>query len=78
MERHDYIYKMFRQQEFSQKLEVTLNKRMKGYEDEIIEDMVYYQAQNSKDRLGQVNVFAIKGKSILVNGTGRHKKNTQM
>ena len=46
MERHGYINKKYREQEFSWKLKTALNARLKGYEDGIIEedDLVYYQA----------------------------------
>ena len=66
MVRHNYINKMFREQEFTKKLEVALNSRMKGYEDEIVkeEDLVYYLTKNSKVKLGPVKVFAIKGNSV--------------
>ena len=62
MERHDYINKMFREQEFSRKLEMALNTRFKRYQDGIIEedDLVYYQAQYGKVWLGLVKVLAIK------------------
>ena len=76
MERHEYINKMFREQEFSKKLETALNTRFKGYEDGIIEedDLVYYQTQNEKAWLGPVKVFAIKGNSIWIFAHGDTRK----
>ena len=66
MEKHDFISKMFREQESFRKLEMALNTRLKGYEVEIIEedDMVNYQALNGKARSGPVKIFAIKVNSI--------------
>ena len=68
--------KMFRENEFTRKLEKVLNTRFKGYEDRIIEekDLVYHQAQNEKVWLGPVKVFAIKGSSIWIFAHGDTRK----
>ena len=48
LERHSYIKMKYREQEFSTKLETSLNTRLKGYKDDIFEEdyLVYYQAHN--------------------------------
>ena len=76
MERHGYINKKYREQEFSRKSKTALNARLKGYEDGFIEedDLVYYQAQNGKAWLGPVKVFAIKGNSIWIFAHGDTRK----
>ena len=50
---------MYREQEFTKKLEVALKTMMRGYEDERIrdDDLVYYQTQNGKAWQGPVKVF---------------------
>ena len=76
MDRHRLLMKEFREQEFSRKLEIALNTRSKGYEDEILEeeDMVYYQVEGKKAWLGPVKIFTVKGNSIFLFANGSIRK----
>ena len=67
---------MYREQEFTRKLEMAMKTRMRGYEDEMVkeDDLVYYQTENKKAWQGPVKVFTVKGNSVCVIANGDTRK----
>merc|ERR1711890_68292 len=72
MERHYQVMRDYRESEFSRKLNITANTRMKGYEDKPVkvDDMVFYQHKDGKAWRGPVKVFSVKGNSIFLFANG--------
>ena len=76
MERHSEMTKGFREVEFSRKLEIASNMRLKGYEDVILKegDLEFYQHGGKKSWPGPVRICSLFDNLVVVLANGSLRK----